>query len=45
MPIDPQAQAAEDAWDALGIPPLETLPPAEARAPVVGTADRRAGAG
>lgn len=32
MPIDPQAQAAEDAWDALGIPPLETLPPAEARA-------------
>ena len=32
MPIDPQAQAAEDAWDTLGIPPLETLPPAEARA-------------
>ena len=32
MNIDPQAQAAEDAWDALGIPPLETLPPAEARA-------------
>ena len=32
MPIDPQAQAAEDAWDALGVPPLETLPPAEARA-------------
>lgn len=32
MAIDPQAQAAEDAWDALGIPPLETLPPAEARA-------------